>query len=74
MTIKDLIEKLQALSPDTLVLIDGYEGGYSDIGNPRIISVRLNVHEEDYYGPHDIDDKADVKALLLPRSPNPNSK
>lgn len=30
MTVKELIEKLQELDPETCVMTSGYEGGYAD--------------------------------------------
>lgn len=43
-TVSELIEKLKTFSPDTLVLIDGYEDGYADIGVIKPSKVTLNVH------------------------------
>lgn len=46
MTIAELIQKLQELSPDTKVVIRGYENGYNDILRivPRKIELDTNSH------------------------------
>lgn len=43
MTVKDLIQKLKSLPENSLVLVDGDEGGYSDVKNLKNIKVKLNV-------------------------------
>ncbi len=74
MTVKELIQQLQKCDPETLILVDGYESGFSDISKIREIKVELNVHTEEYNGPHEETDKSNTKAYLLGRLPNPNSK
>lgn len=61
MTIRELIEQLQAFPPDMPVLVDGYEGGLSDAKPPELQEVIFNhnagcsylgVHElSEYYMP-----------------------
>jgi hypothetical protein len=55
MNVQQLIEELQKHPPEMRVIVDGYEGGYSDCKPPESRQIRLNVHEEDkwYYGRHD---------------------
>ena len=55
MNVQQLIEELQKYPPEMRVIVDGYEGGYSDCNPPESTRIRLNVHEEDkwYYGRHD---------------------
>lgn len=70
MTVKELIQILSELPKDQRVLVDGYEGGYCDILRAQIIKVKLNVHDETYYGPHDDIEGADTEAILLVRIQN----
>lgn len=72
-TVSELIEKLKTFSPDTLVLVDGYEDGYADIGAITPSKVTLNVHKEEYYGPHDEIDGSNMSAIIIKRAPNPNN-
>ena len=53
MTIKELIEQLQQLDPETHVFVKGYEGGldYAELQGP-IEDIMLNVHSEWWYGSH----------------------
>jgi hypothetical protein len=76
MNVQQLIEELQKHPPEMRVIVDGYEGGYSDCNPPESTQIRLNVHDEDcwYYGRHDEEnypfgDKGGAKetALLLLR-------
>jgi hypothetical protein len=53
MKVKELIEKLQQLDPELHVFVDGYEGGYDDVGISEVKNIALDVHEEWYYGKHD---------------------
>jgi hypothetical protein len=55
MKIKDLILELQKQSPESLVVVDGYEGGVEEVKTVRQVTIALNVSEEWYYGPHEID-------------------
>ncbi len=73
-TVGKLIQQLKLLPSETLVLVDGYEGGYADISKPKSVKVKLNVNQEDYYGPHEESIDADVNAIVIGRTPNQNSK
>lgn len=53
MTVKELIEKLQTLDPETSVFIDGYEGGCNDLTDLESIEVVKNVNTKWYYGSHE---------------------
>ena len=47
MTVKELIEQLQTLDPDLHVFVQGYEGGYDDVGPiSNVIDIALDVHTE----------------------------
>ncbi len=75
MKVKELIEKLQELDPETRVMTSGYEGGYKDANVSDVCEIALNVHTEWYYGPHEdpddtysVPDKSQyqiVKAIIL---------
>ena len=77
MNVQQLIEELQKYPPEMRVIVQGYEGGYSDCTLPEPTRIRLNVHEEDDWctGRHDDEsypfadnkDGAIETALLLPR-------
>lgn len=54
MNIKQLKEAIANLPDDTLVMTDGYEGGYRDIESVTEVEMILNVHNESWYGPHEI--------------------
>ena len=53
MTVQELIDKLQNHPPEMRVIIHGYEGGYHDVDHLEDTPIRLNVHDQWYYGPHD---------------------
>ena len=50
MTVQDLIAKLKDLPQDSIVLVDGYEGGFSEI-TVREVVVKLNIHRTVIVGP-----------------------
>jgi len=54
MKVKELIPMLEHLDPDAIVVVDGYEGGVIEPLPPNAVEVVLNVHSEEYYGPHDL--------------------
>jgi hypothetical protein len=55
-TVAQLIKLLQSQPEDMRVVVDGYEGGYSDVKPQKLIQIpiSLNVHPDDqwYYGNH----------------------
>jgi len=56
MTVKQLITKLSTIKDqDTLVMVNGYEGGYNDVEAINIdpIDVALDVNDQWYYGRHE---------------------
>jgi len=72
MKIKELIEQLQKFDPEMLVMVQGYEGGIDAPGKLYQTPVRLNVHDEWYYGDHEVHHvtdtlKADCDAVVIPR-------
>lgn len=54
MKVKDLIASLQAMDPEHMVVIPGYEGGVTELIDLRTVTIALNVHTEWYYGEHDV--------------------
>lgn len=60
MTVQQLIKILSKVEDQqTTVLVKGYEGGVDDVvmskdDTPEILTVRLNVNTEWYYGRHEI--------------------
>jgi hypothetical protein len=53
MTVKELIEQLQTLDPESRVFVRGYEAGYDDINVIKPVKMVLNVNNIWYYGKHD---------------------
>ena len=54
MKVKELIEKLQRYDSETMIVVNGYEGGYDEIEEVKEIKLKLNVNEAWYYGKHEI--------------------
>jgi hypothetical protein len=72
MKVKELIEQLQKFDPETLVMVEGYEGGIDYPNEPFETLVRLNVNEDWYYGKHETchatdENKPDCAAVIIPR-------
>ena len=77
MRVKDLIMRLQACDPNAMVVVDGYEGGCTELRDIHdSVEIALDVNSEHYYGPHefvygaDCNNDPDVKhvyAVYLPR-------
>jgi hypothetical protein len=66
MTAKELIQKLQKLSPDTRIIIRGYEDGYNDI--QRLIPLMIIPHpgqKADYYGEYTIANTEKEKTVAI---------
>ena len=54
MKVKDLIKELQLLDQESMVIISGYEGGYSEVSSADQKQIALDVHKSWYYGRHEI--------------------
>lgn len=54
MTVSELIESLKKLPQDARVLVNGYEGDFTEIDkkSPRMRLVHLNSQESSYCGEH----------------------
>jgi len=65
MKIKELIAELQKLDPELMVVVPGYEGGYSEANGLHPIRLDLNVNTEWYYGKHEQNDNGTTDAYLI---------
>ena len=66
MKVKELIDLLSQEDPNRRVVGLGYEGGYDDVEGVGSYDLAIGLHEEWYYGEHDIpelirDDQKDVE-------------
>ncbi|MBW8051665.1 MAG: hypothetical protein FVQ77_15275 [Cytophagales bacterium] len=52
MTVTDLIGKLKQFSPETRIVVAGYEGGYNDIDRIDEVSIKVDADTQWYYGRH----------------------
>lgn len=71
MRVKDLIIELQKLNPELMVVVDGYEGGVSELKIVGEITVELNKNNEWWWGEHDECDPNNDEAVTvcyLPRN------
>jgi hypothetical protein len=59
MNVKQLIEKLSAYDPETMVIVSGYEGGVNEAEYAGDVKIKLNVNTEWYYGKHEVADRDD---------------
>lgn len=60
MNVRELREALSKYDDDTMVVVDGYEGGVHEVGNVEAVRVVLNVNTAWYYGEHEVEDPAYV--------------
>ena len=65
MTKAELIEMMSEYPEDTMVVIQGYEGGLEDITEVEKIKLKLNYNTSWYYGPHKADNNGDTDAIYL---------
>ena len=59
MNVGELRNLLSELPEDAPIFVDGYEGGVKDLAGIDPVHVKLNQHNEWYYGPHEIMDLSD---------------
>jgi|GEM_PF-638032 len=64
MNIRELIETLSQFDPEMRVVVAGYEGGFNDITQIQPCEIRLNVHQDWFYGSHGKADDAQIQQLL----------
>ena len=68
MKVKELIAILSKLNQDLMVVTNGYEGGMEELTYIECIYLKLNVHEEHYYGSHEernTEDDSDCCAVKI---------
>jgi len=68
MTAQELIDKLKTYPPETMVVVDGYEGGCGEPTEISLINIKLNQNTEWYYGKHEVaskDKPFDTQAILI---------
>ena len=70
MTVKELINRLQQINNQEMtVVVDGYEGGFDDIKEPKFIIVYKRIDNEWYDGKYEQSSSGQggTLMLLLPR-------
>jgi len=65
MKVKELIAILEQHNPEYMVVVDGYEGGYSD-PNISELELNLNVNDSEYFGDHE--EGSEVSAICIGRN------
>ena len=65
MNVKQLIAKLSTFPKSRRVVIHGYEGGVCDVNKVSEQTIALNVNTEWYYGPHEIVEDSEEKAVYI---------
>ena len=65
MKVKELIERLQALDPEKMVVVAGYEGGYDEIEEVTETRLKLNENTTWYYGKHEQHDNGECHAIKI---------
>jgi hypothetical protein len=68
MKVKELIEKLKTMNQDAIVLVDGYEGGMSELKDSSVTAIKAKDNNPVawYYGPFESDDNG-VDCVSLSR-------
>lgn len=64
MTVQEMIEHLKKYDPNTIVSVDGYEGGVTDGFVFNEIDVFTNVNKKWYWGEHEY---TNLKESTLPK-------
>lgn len=67
MKVKDLLILLSEMPENADVVAKGYEGGVDDIVNVQLVKLNRDVHDEWYYGRHEINKDGDVQAVFIQR-------
>ena len=73
MTTSELIEKLKQFSPDSRVVISGYENNFNDVLNIKELKLKLNVSEHWYEGAHEETNKDESVSAVALLGENPNA-
>ena len=74
MTASELIRLLQEFSPDTKIVVRGYEDGYNDILKLRQVKIKYNPDAAWYYGVYSESEEADAILAVDLFGENPNKK
>lgn len=69
MTVKELIKRLQQISNQEMkVIVDGYESGFDDIKEPKIVIAYEEINRSWYNGKYEKSTgHGGIPMLLLPR-------
>jgi hypothetical protein len=65
MNVQQLIDMLNEYPKDSMVVVNGYEGGVSEVGSMSECRLRLNVNTAWYYGCHEMKDDGDTPAVWI---------
>jgi len=65
MNVKELIEVLQTMPQDAMAVVSGYEDGVDEVRDVALNNINLNVHDEWYYGAHELDKNGDTQAVYI---------
>jgi hypothetical protein len=63
--LKDLLVLLSQLPLEADVVVKGYEGGLDDVVEVKLAKTKRNVHNEWYYGRHEVDEDGDTQAVFI---------
>ena len=65
MKVKDIIQELSKHEPEAMVVMNGYEGGCTEVGSIYATRIKTNVNKEWWYGSHEEDENGDTDAVYL---------
>lgn len=66
MKVKDLIEELLKHDLEKMVVVQGYEEGFSEIDETKEINLTLNAYKGRHWcGPHKEDESGECAAVLI---------
>ena len=67
MTVNELISKLKQFDGDTIVVVDGYEGGVTEKFHISKVNIEKNVYKEWWYGESEIEQDGNIEAVYIQR-------
>ena len=65
MKVIDLLTLLSQMPSEADVVVKGYEGGVDDVVNIKLVKIKKDVHDEWYYGRHEIDEDGNVQVVFI---------
>jgi hypothetical protein len=70
MNVKELIEKLQKENQESLVVVNGYEEGFTELHSVKQILIKQDPDHKHWEGEYDNYpvEECNIHAILLPRS------